>query len=174
MFGAGAAGSVVPDKPTRSTTEDDMTTTTSTATPDLTMARARNEATWRAAAVALYAGDIEEFLAHWTAEPRYSVAYPVAGIPPTVEGRDQFRALFGGFGAAATRIEVHDVRFHQTADPDVAIVEERMVADLVGGGSYENLLAIRVTFRDGLIADMYEYYGQVAHQALADRLGGSR
>ncbi len=106
--------------------------TTTTATPDLATARARNEATWRAAAVALYAGDIEEFLAHWTAEPRYSVAYPVDGIPPTVEGRDQFRALFGGFGAATTHIEVHDVRFHQTDDPDVALVEERMVADLVG------------------------------------------
>ena len=148
--------------------------TTSTATYDLSVARARNEATWRAAAVALYAGDIEEFLAHWTAEPRYSVAYPVAGIPPSVEGRDQFRALFGGFGAAATSIEVHDVRFHQTDDPDVAIVEERMVADLVGGGRYENLLVIRVTFRDGLIADLYEYYGQVAHQALADSLAGTQ
>jgi ketosteroid isomerase-like protein len=149
-------------------------TTARTATPDLAVVRARNEATWRAAAVALYAGDIEEFLAHWTAEPRYAVAYPVTGFPPAVEGRDQFRALFGGFGAAATRIEVHDVCFHQTADPDVAFVEERMVADLVGGGHYENLLAIRVTFRDGLIADMYEYYGQVAHQALADHLGGAQ
>ena len=151
-----------------------MTTTTTTATPDLATARARNEATWRAAAVALYAGDIEEFLAHWTAEPRYSVAYPVDGIPATVEGRDQFRALFGGFGAATTHIEVHDVRFHQTDDPDVALVEERMVADLVGGGRYENLLAIRVTFRDGLIADMYEYYGQVAHQAMVATLGGGQ
>jgi len=151
-----------------------IASTAGTATPDLAFARARNEATWRAAAVALYSGDIEEFLAHWTAEPRYSVAYPVTGIPPTVEGRDQFRALFGGFGAAATRIEVHDVRFHQTDDPDVALVEERMVADLVGGGRYENLLVVRVTFRDGLIADMYEYYGQVAHQALADHLGGAQ
>jgi ketosteroid isomerase-like protein len=151
-----------------------MTTTThTTATTDLATARARNEATWRAAAVALYAGDIEEFLAHWTADPRYSVAYPVDGIPPSVEGRDQFRALFGGFGAATTGIEVHDVRFHQTDDPDVALVEERMVADLVDGSRYENLLAIRVTFRDGLIADMYEYYGQLAHQEMVRSLGAS-
>jgi ketosteroid isomerase-like protein len=148
-------------------------TITATA-PDLATARARNEATWRASAVALYAGDIEEFLAHWTAEPRYSVAYPVDGIPPTVEGRDQFRALFGGFAAATTRIEVHDVRFHQTDDPDVVIVEERMVADLVGGGRYENLLVIRVRFRDGLISDMFEYYGQVAHQAMVASLGGGQ
>ena len=145
--------------------------TTSTATYDLSVARARNEATWRAAAVALYAGDIEEFLAHWTAEPRYSVAYPVVGIPPSVEGRDQFRALFGGFGAAATSIEVHDVRFHQTDDPDVAFVEERMVADLADGGRYENRLVIRATFRDGLIAELFEYYGEGAHAAMLGRLG---
>jgi ketosteroid isomerase-like protein len=148
--------------------------TITTTDPGLATARARNEATWRASAVALYAGDIEEFLAHWTSEPRYSVAYPVDGIPPTVEGRDQFRALFGGFAAATTSIEVHDVRFHQTDDPAVAIVEERMAAALVGGGRYENLLVIRVTFRDGLISDMFEYYGQVAHQAMVDSLGGGQ
>ena len=149
-------------------------TTSPTATLDLTAARARNEATWRAAAVALYAGDIEEFLAHWTAEPRYSVAYPVDGIPPVRRGPRPVPGPVRWVRAAAdTSIEVHDVRFHQTDDPDVAIVEERMVADLVGGGSYENVLVIRVTFRDGLIADMYEYYGQVAHQALADEPGGA-
>ena len=133
-------------------------------------ARARNEATWRASAVALYAGDIEEFLAHWSTEPRYAVAYPVDGFPPVVEGRDQFRAMFGGFAAAAERIAVTDVHFHQTDDPDVVFVEEHMTIDLLGGGRYENDLAIRVTFREGLIHDMFEYYGQAAHQNLATTL----
>ena len=141
-----------------------------TSAPDLTSARARNESTWRASAIALYAGDIEEFLTHWTAEPRYTVAYPVDGFPSAVEGRDQFRALFGGFAAAARRIEVTDVRVHQTDDPDVVIVEEHMVADLHNGTHYENDLIIRVRFQGGLIHDMFEYYGQVAHQQLADEL----
>ena len=61
------------------------------------------------------------------------------------------------------------MRLHQTDDPDVVFVEEHMTADLHDGGSYENDLVIRVTFRDGLIHDMFEYYGQVAHQQLADR-----
>jgi ketosteroid isomerase-like protein len=139
-------------------------------TPDLASARARNESTWRASAVALYAGDIEQFLAYWTSQPRYTVAYPVDGFPSMVEGRDQFRALFGGFAAAAERIEVTDVRLHQTDDPDVVFVEEHMTADLHGGTRYENDLVIRVTFRDGLIHDMFEYYGQAAHQRLADTL----
>jgi ketosteroid isomerase-like protein len=143
---------------------------TITPTPDLTSARARNESTWRASAVALYAGEIETFLAYWSPEPRYCVAYPVDGFPSVIEGRDQFRALFGGFAAATERIEVTNVRLHQTEDPDVVFVEEHMSARLHGGGLYDNDLVIRVTFRDGLIHDMLEYYGQVAHQALARTL----
>ena len=137
-------------------------------TTDLAAARTRNESTWRASAIALYAGDIEGFLAHWTSAPRYSVAYPVDGFPAIIEGRDNFRMLFGRITAAAERIEVTDVRLHQSDDPDVVIVEEHMTAVLHDGSRYENDLVIRVTFQDGLIHDMFEYYGQVAHQKLAD------
>ena len=147
-----------------------MSTTTTTTNPELPGARARNESTWRASAIALYSGDIEGFLAHWSPDPRYSVAYPVDGFPSVVEGRDQFRALFGGFAAAAERIDVTDVRIHQTDDPDIIFVQERMTADLHDGSRYENDLVIRVVFQDGLIQDMLEYYGQLAHQQLADRL----
>lgn len=138
--------------------------------PQPTKARARHESTWRASAIALYAGDIEGFLSHWTSEPRYRVAYPVDGFPPIVEGKDQFRAMFGGFAAAAQQIGVTDVRIHHTGDPDVVFVEEHLAADLHDGSRYENDLVIRVTFRDGLIHDMFEYYGQIAHQELAQRL----
>ena len=126
-------------------------------------ARARNASAWRASAIALYAGDIEGFLAYWSPEPRYSVAYPVDGFPPVVEGRDQFRAMFGGFAAAAERIDVTDVRIHQTDDPDMVFVEEHMTADLHDGSRYENDLCLRVTFRDGKIASIFEYYGERAH-----------
>jgi ketosteroid isomerase-like protein len=138
---------------------------------DLTAARERNQAAWKASAALLYAGQVEEFLAYWHEDARYEVAYPIAGMPAVLEGREALGALFTGFGAAAERIEVHDVRFHQTADPDIAFVEERMVADLVGGGRYENLLVIRVTFRDGLIAEMFEYYGERRHEELLRSLG---
>jgi ketosteroid isomerase-like protein len=141
-------------------------TSTTSAPAVLASARARNESTWRAAATALYAGDVEQCLTYWTDDPRYAVAYPVDGMPAVVEGRDQFRAMFGGFASAASTIEVHDVRFHQTDNAQVAIVEERMVADLHNGLRYENLLIIRVTFVDGLISDMFEYYGEIAHRAM--------
>lgn len=134
-------------------------------------ARERNQAAWRTAAELLYAGRLEEFLDRWDAEGRYEVAYPIGDVPPAVQGRDALRALFAGFGAAVTAIAVHDVRFHQTDDPDVVFVEERMVAELADGGRYENRLAIRVTFRDGRIAEMFEYYGEAAHERMLRRLG---
>jgi ketosteroid isomerase-like protein len=140
---------------------------------DLVAARERNESTWRASAIALYAGDIDGFLAHWTSAPRYRVAYPVDGFPSVVEGREEFRTLFGGFASAARAIGVTGVTIHQTDDADVMFVEERMVADLHDGTRYENDLVIRVTFRDGLIHDMLEYYGEIAHQQLAARLVAS-
>ena len=153
-----------------------MTTTidASPGSPELSATRSRNEATWRRAALALYARDIEEFVRHWTPDGRYEVAYPVEGLPPVVEGHDAFREMFGGLTAATEHIAVHDVRFHQTDDPNVAFVEEKMVAELTGGGRYENTLVLRVTFQGDLIQEIFEYYGQAAHQALVNRLGGSR
>jgi ketosteroid isomerase-like protein len=140
-------------------------------TPDLRTARTRNQHTWQRSSAALHAGNIDEFIEYWCPDARYEAALPVAGQPPIVAGREALHATFSALVAGAERIDVHDVRFHQTDDPDVAIIEERMVADLVGGGRYENRLIIRVTFRDAKIAEMYEYYGQLAHQDLLRKLG---
>ena len=46
-----------------------------------------------------------------------------------------------------------------------------MLAELVDGGSYENRLVLRVTFCDGLIAEVFEYYGERRHEELLHRLG---
>jgi ketosteroid isomerase-like protein len=150
----------------------DMSTITTIETADeLVSARSRNEAVWRQSSAALYAGRIEEFLAFWQEDGRYEVAYPIEGMPAVLEGHAVLAQVFAGFAAAAERTEVHDVTFHQTDDPDVAFVEERMVADLVDGGRYENRLVIRATFRDGLIAELFEYYGERKHLELLQRLG---
>ena len=140
-----------------------MTTITTTPTA--------NEAVWHASGAALYAGDIDTFLGHWQPDGRYEVAYPVAGLPAVVEGHAALRELFAGFAAFAASIRVENVRFHATADPDVAFVEEHMTAELHDGSRYENDLCLRVTFRDGRIAEIFEYYGQSAHEDLARRLG---
>jgi ketosteroid isomerase-like protein len=136
-----------------------------------TISRSANEAAWHASGAALYAGDIDAFLAYWQPDGRYEVAYPIAGLPPAVEGHDALRQIFTGFGALADWIRVDDVRFHATADRDVAFVEEHMSAQLKDGGRYENDMCLRVTFRDGLIASIFEYYGERAHTELVERFG---
>jgi ketosteroid isomerase-like protein len=144
-----------------------ITSTSSDSAATIDAARTRNEETWRASALALYTGDLEAFLGYWTPDARYEVAYPVAGLPTSVEGRDQLGEMFGAFGAAARSIEVHDVQLHQTDNPDVIFVEERMVVELQNGQRYENRLAIRVTFKGSQIHRMFEYFGQAAHERLA-------
>jgi ketosteroid isomerase-like protein len=139
--------------------------TSSTITPTA------NESVWHASGAALYAGDIDAFLAHWQADARYEVAYPVAGLPSAIEGHDALRQLFTGFASLTDWIRVEDVRFHATADPDVAFVEEHMSAQLNDGVRYENDLCLRVTFRDGRIAAIFEYYGERAHEQLVRRFG---
>jgi ketosteroid isomerase-like protein len=46
-----------------------------------------------------------------------------------------------------------------------------MHIDPADGGRYDNDLVIPVTFRDGLIAEMLEYYGEHAHEQLLRQLG---
>ena len=135
--------------------------------PMTTLAPTSNERTWHASGAALYAGDVDTFLSHWHQDGRYEVAYPVAGFPAVVTGHDELRTLFTGFATLAEWIKVENVRFHQTTDADVAFVEEHMTAGLRDGRGYENDLCLRVTFRDGLIAEIFEYYGERAHEALA-------
>jgi ketosteroid isomerase-like protein len=148
-----------------------MTAQSAVAALDLAAARARNEQTWRASSEALYSGRIDEFMTYWCADAHYEAALPVPGMPPIIAGREALHTTFSALTASVESIAVHDVRFHQTDDPDVAIIEERMVAELRGGGRYENRLIIRTTFRDGKIAEMYEYYGQLAHQQMLRQLG---
>jgi ketosteroid isomerase-like protein len=138
---------------------------------DLAAARARNEDVWRRSSTLLYAREIDAFIDHWCEDASYEAALPVAGLPAVITGHEALHAAFTGLVAAARSITVHDVRFHQTDDPDIAIIEEHMVAELSDGDRYENRLIIRVTFRDGRISHMLEYYGQLAHQDLLRKLG---
>jgi ketosteroid isomerase-like protein len=142
-------------------------------TVDLVAARSRNEELWRRASASLFAGDVDAFMTHWCEDGRYEAALPVAGLPAVLTGHQALHAAFAGLIAGARSIAVHDFQFHQTDDPAVAIVEERMVAEVVTGSRYENRFVIRVTFQDGRIADMVEYYGQFAHQELLRNLGFS-
>ncbi len=147
-----------------------MTSTVSPSTTDLAEARRHHEQVWHESSRMLREGRIEEFLTYWTPDGRYSVAYPVPGLPATLQGHEQLGGAFAGFLAATTRVAMQDVEFHQTDDPDVAFVQERMVIDVADGSGYENLLAMRVTFRGGLLHEIFEYYGENAYADLIRRI----
>ena len=137
-----------------------------------TSVRTRNEEAWRRSSELLNARRIDDFVETWCTDGRYEAALPVPGVPAVIAGRADLHAAFTGLVSGARSIAVDDVRFTQTEDPDVCFVEERMHAVLADGGTYDNRLCIRVTFRDGLIAEMLEYYGQFAHAELLRRLSG--
>ena len=147
-----------------------MTTTTIPSPTEPASARQRNEGLWKQMSSLYHAKRVEDALAYWHEDARYEAAFPVAGLPAVVEGRAALTEMFAALVSLAERIEVRDRRFHQTGDPDVAFVEERFIADLAGGGRYDNRTVMRITFRDGLIAEMLEYAGQHENEALLGRI----
>jgi ketosteroid isomerase-like protein len=171
MFKAAAPGTLAATSiPAEGEPQMSTTSETPALAIDIAAARERNEAIWNEASALLFAKRIDEFVAFWQEDARYEVAYPIPGMPAVLEGREMLAEALTGLLSAAERVDVHDIRFHQTDDPNVAFVEERWDVDLTGGARYENTVVIRVTFRDGLIAAILEYYGERAHTELIQRL----
>src|SRR5262245_24503388 len=117
-----------------------MSTLTTHPVAALETARERNEALWHEWHDRIAAGRVEDAFDLWTDDGRYVVVYPVEGVPPVVEGREALVGVFGGFVQVIAHWGREDVRFHQTLDPDVAIVECTIRAQLVDGSTYENRL----------------------------------
>ncbi len=128
------------------------------AAEDLQDAERRNEKVWREHGRLFSAKRFEEWVELWDPEGRFVVMYPVEGIPATIEGRDALLANFGGLAGAVGDIRVSTTEFGQTTDPDVAYVEYAMHMDLPDGGAYDNRMAGRLTFRDGRLLEIREYY----------------
>jgi ketosteroid isomerase-like protein len=130
-----------------------------------------NERTWFAQQRHLEAGDMDAWAELWAPDGRLRVVYPIAGVPPEVEGRETIKALMTSFAAAVDGISYREAAFHPTLDPDLAFAEHLLHVDLPGGGVYENRYAMRLTFRDGLLLELVEYYGERAHEDFLRALG---
>lgn len=148
-----------------------MTATAPHPVPALAAAGERNRSLWDEWHARIDDGRLADAFELWTEDGHYEVVYPVEGMPAVVEGREALVAVFGGFAQAMTTWGRENVRFHQTLDPDVAIVEYTMRAELVDGSVYDNRLILRFTFRDGRFAEVLEYYGEIAHGDVLRRLG---
>jgi ketosteroid isomerase-like protein len=142
-----------------------------TMTPDLDAVRERNLRLFTQHSAGFEARDIDACLALWDPDGAYSVAYPVEGFPAEVRGHDGLRAVLGGFLASVASLEQRDLRFHQTTDPDVFLVEWEWHAVLHDGTTAANRYVGRARVRGGRFAEFHEYYGELAHRALLTRLG---
>ncbi|CAA9463396.1 MAG: hypothetical protein AVDCRST_MAG12-9 [uncultured Rubrobacteraceae bacterium] len=134
-------------------------------------AKRRNEGVWQEHGRLFSAKRFEEWVELWDPEGRFVVMYPVEGMPATIEGRDALLANFGGLAGAVGEIRVSTTEFHQTTDPDVAFVEYAMHMDLPDGGAYDNRMAGRLTFRDGRLLEIREYYNYPNYERFLRDIG---
>lgn len=99
---------------------------------------------------------------------------PTPGVPLRFEGREGHRERFKGF-APMVRVEgIDDVTVHETADPEVVIVEYDYHATAVPTGrSFTNRYVMVMRIRDGLIMHSRDYanpLGSAAAFGNLDRL----
>ena len=101
-----------------------------------------------------------------------AISGAVTGLCPFVPARPAIVMAWAAVMNRAKRVK-DAFRFHQTDDPNVVFIEERFVMDLTGGGRFENRVAMRVTFRDGPIADVVEYADRRALEPLLGRIAAA-
>jgi hypothetical protein len=96
-----------------------------------------------------------------------------AGIAParTETTREELRARFAAGAAARRYTAVRDVRIHDTADPDVIVLEYRIDSTrLADGEQFAMGFVMVLTFSDGLIAHSRDYTDPIAGARALGRL----
>jgi ketosteroid isomerase-like protein len=96
-----------------------------------------------------------------------------AGLAParTETTREELRARFAAGAASRRYTGLRDIRVHETADPDVVILEYTLDGTrLSGGESFSMTFVMVLTFRDGLIAHSRDYTDPIAGARALGRL----
>lgn len=110
--------------------------------------------------------DIDAYLECFTADAILEWPFKMQGVPARLEGREAIRAAVGPVWERAKssnrRITGHDrVVFHQTTDPDVAIVEFDMLGETVRG-PFRQAMVYVLRVRDGRVALLRELVDTLA------------
>jgi ketosteroid isomerase-like protein len=85
--------------------------------------------------------------------------------------REEIRQRFAAGAAARRYTRLRDVRVHETADPDVLVIEYALDGTRVGDGEQFTMTFVMVlTFRDGLIAHSRDYTNPIAGARALGRL----
>jgi hypothetical protein len=96
-----------------------------------------------------------------------------SGLAPerTETTREEIRARFAAGAAARRYTAVRDVRVHETADPDVIVLEYRIDGTRLADSERFTMAFVMVlTFRDGLIAHSRDYTDPIAGARALGRL----
>jgi ketosteroid isomerase-like protein len=124
-----------------------------------------------AAVVSPSPGDLADCYAE-----RIVIEMPFAsGLVPehTETTREELRARFASGVASRRYTALRDVRVHETADPDVLILEYRLDGTRLADGEQFTMAFVMVlTFRDGLIAHSRDYTDPIAGARALGRLAG--
>jgi uncharacterized protein len=127
-----------------------------------------------AAAVSPAPGDMADCYAE-----RFVIEMPfAAGLAPerTESTREEFRARVTAGLAARRYTRAVDVRIHQTADPEVVVVEYRLEGhrldgtDGADGTPFSLAFVMVITVRDGLIVHSRDYSNPIDGARLLGRL----
>ena len=118
-------------------------------------------------------GDVETFVASMAPDGFLEWPYRPPGVPARGRGRAAIREHLTATAAAFIRIEEHrDMVVHETADPEVIIVEYDAHGTVVPTGApFEQTVIAVLRVRDGLVLSYRDYINPLP---LADALAGVR
>ncbi|EMF28609.1 nuclear transport factor 2 family protein [Streptomyces pseudogriseolus] len=120
----------------------------------------------------LAAGRVDEWAELFTEDGVLEFPYAPPGYPARLQGRDELRAHMAAF-PKAFRVEMKDVRIHETVDPTLVIAELRSEGvALETGRPYDQTYISVVETRDGRISRYVDYWNPlVAMEALGGSVG---
>ncbi|GAA2354712.1 nuclear transport factor 2 family protein [Dactylosporangium salmoneum] len=103
--------------------------------------------------------DVEGFVALMAPDGYIEWPFRPPGVPGRLEGREAIRAFMTGAARATIRFdEYRDVVVHETADPEVIIVEYEVYGHLATtGGPFRQTVIAVLRVRDGLVASYRDY-----------------
>jgi len=110
--------------------------------------------------------DIDSWLACFTVDGILEWPFRLKGVPARLEGREAIRAAVGPVWERATKSNRHisgheNVVFHQTTDPEVALVEFDIVGDTVRG-PFRLSVAYLLRVRGGRVVLLREFVDTAA------------
>ncbi|MGA5315277.1 nuclear transport factor 2 family protein [Streptomyces pseudogriseolus] len=120
----------------------------------------------------LAAGRVDEWVELFTEDGVLEFPYAPPGYPTRLQERDELRAHMAAF-PKAFRVEMKDVRIHETVDPTLVIAELRCEGvALETGRPYDQTYISVVETRDGRISRYVDYWNPlVAMEALGGSAG---